>query len=307
MTMEADRIAILGVSAAIRRMQADIATLGPTDVRVLIVGETGTGKELAAEALHRTSRAASGPFVAVNCGELTGGLAASALFGHRRGAFTGAINDHVGACEAASGGTLFLDEIGDLAPDVQVMILRVLERLEFTPLGAEKARPFNARVLSATHRPVREMMRTGAFRADLYHRLSQELLEIEPLRDRPEDVEPLTRAFLRRAAEANGLAPVVLTPEAVSRLRMYSWPGNVRELANVSKSLAIHAAGREVGAVDIADRLHQPRAERDRIVDLLVDCRGNVTVAAARIGIQRQSLHRRMRELGIPVGTGRRR
>jgi DNA-binding NtrC family response regulator len=221
---------LVGVSAAMREVVRAVLRLAPSDVSVLVTGETGTGKELVARALHDMGPRAAEPYVIVDVGALSPTLVASQLFGHERGAFTGADSRHVGAFEQANGGSILLDEIGELPASVQPALLGVLERRTFRRLGGKEEIRSNARVIAATHRDLREEVRRGSFREDLYFRIAGSRIGIAPLRERPEDIPPLVEHFARRAA---GEAGVALVGPLMSALAYHPWPGNVRELRNV--------------------------------------------------------------------------
>src|SRR5262249_27269355 len=223
---------MIGASLAMRRLFGALARLEGSLVTVLITGESGVGKELVARALHEGSSVASGPLVTVNCGAIAPDLVASELFGHRRGAFTGASDARRGAFESADGGTLFLDEIGELPLDVQPMLLRALESGEVRAVGADRSTMVRVRVIAATHRDLRTEVRASRFREDLYYRIAVVELAVPPLRDRIEDVEDLANRF----ADAAGIG--ALAPEVIGRLRARRWPGNVRELRNVVQAFA---------------------------------------------------------------------
>jgi transcriptional regulator with GAF, ATPase, and Fis domain len=220
---------LIGSSPAMGRVHGMIAQVADSDASVLILGETGTGKELIAEELHRRSRRASRPFIVVDCGTVPGELIESVLFGHLRGAFTGASCDRRGLFAEADGGTIFLDEIGELSPQLQPALLRAVDRRMIRPVGASSYQRVDVRVLAATHRNLREMVLAGTFREDLFYRLSVVCLTLPPLRERPEDLERLARHFLA----LSGRPEVTLSREALEVLQEYSWPGNVRELRNV--------------------------------------------------------------------------
>lgn len=224
---------LLGESLAVRDLRRLLAKLAPTDSPVLIRGESGTGKELVARTLHRQSRRADKPFVAINCGAIPEHLIQSELFGHEKGAFTGALAAKAGWFEEANGGTLFLDEIGDLPMPIQVKLLRVLQEREVVRLGSRKSIPIDVRVLAATNVQLERAINAGHFREDLYYRLNVVSLELSPLRERPGDILPLTRHFIAEYSRRLGYGQSQLSPEAAQKLRAYSWPGNIRELENV--------------------------------------------------------------------------
>lgn len=216
------------------------------DAPVLIRGETGTGKELVADRIHTLSRRVGGPFVDVSCGAIPDTLVESTLFGHERGSFTGATDRRQGVFERANGGTLFLDELGELPLAMQAKLLRVLETKRVDRIGSERSVPVDVRVIGATHRSLEEMVAAGTFRADLFYRLGVLFVEIPPLRDRPEDIEALTTAFVARACIRSGRAPLSITPASLARLRAHPWPGNVRELSNVIERAALASDGSEL-------------------------------------------------------------
>ena len=263
-----------------------------SDAAVLITGESGTGKELLAQAIHRASRRAARPFVAVNCGAIPGELLESELFGHARGAFTGAVQAHKGLFQAADGGTLLLDEIGDMPLPLQVKLLRVLQQSEVRPVGSTQAIPVNVRVISATHRDLEAQRAAGLFREDLYYRLNVVSLRLPPLAERREDIPMLAAHFLRRLAERYRKAVPSLAPDAMQALVAAPWPGNVRQLLNLlEQALALATTGvipatqvqsvlREDAAALIPFEEARKTFERDYLVRLLKITGGNVTQAA---------------------------
>jgi DNA-binding NtrC family response regulator len=226
---------LLGRSAAMRRVFEDLRKVAPTDVTVLITGESGTGKEVAARAIHEASDRSRGPFVVVDCGALPENLIESELYGHLRGAFTGAVRARVGAFESASGGTVFLDEIGELPLDLQTRLLGVLERRCVTPIGSTEARPIDVRIVAATNRDLRREINRGAFREDLFFRLAVVTVEMPALRDRPEDISLYVQQFLD---EEDARGAFTVDAETLARLESQPWPGNVRELRNVLERAA---------------------------------------------------------------------
>lgn len=280
---------------------------------VLITGEPGVGKEVCARALHAASSRAARAMVTANCANLTPTLAVSLLFGHRRGAFTGADRDHPGLAEAARGGTLFLDEVGELPSEVQPHLLRYLQDGTYLPLGETRVRESDARIVAATNRDLAAAVARGLFREDLYHRLNVIPVEIPPLRQRPEDIPMLFGHFLHLAAGEEGVPVPGVAPEVVTRLAAYPWPGNVRELQNVARALLVashggsaikesHLPPRLVTASDrrpttLAARLLEE--ERRAVAEALRDEGGNVSAAARNLGVSRQSLHQKVRRLGL--------
>ncbi|EIT70249.1 MULTISPECIES: sigma-54 dependent transcriptional regulator [Hydrocarboniphaga] len=239
-----------GNSTAIRRVRQMIAQVAPFDSTVMITGESGTGKEVAARAVHDQSARRDQPFVAVNCGAIPSELLESELFGHEKGAFTGAITARKGRFEMADGGTLFLDEIGDMALPMQVKILRVLQERTFERVGGTRSQRCNVRIIAATHRNLEDAIIKGSFREDLYYRLNVFPIEMPPLRERLEDL-PMLMDDLAKAMERNGHGQAALTADAVHALRAYHWPGNVRELSNLFERLAVLHPGRQVSAAEL--------------------------------------------------------
>ena len=309
---------LVGVSPVMDELRALIARIGPTDARVLITGESGTGKELVAAAIHRSSTRAAKPFVSVNSAAIPRDLVESELFGHERGAFTGATDRRVGRFELADGGTLFLDEVGDLSAEAQAKLLRALESGEIERVGGEKPVRVNVRVLAATNKDLARAVADGRFREDLWFRLNVLPIHVPPLRDRPGDVVSLVRHFAARQRARLGRG-VTFDAGALQLLAAYAWPGNVRELANVVERLAILSADGSVGAAAVArvlpgDALRPAagnagldaplnesldRYERELIARALSSARGNVAEAARRLATDRANLYRRMRRLGI--------
>ncbi len=242
-----------GHSAAIRQINRLIRQVAPFDSNVLILGESGTGKEVVARAIHDASARRPRPFVPINCGAIPAELLESELFGHEKGAFTGALNTRKGRFEIAEGGTIFLDEIGDMNPTMQVKLLRVLQERVFERVGSCVSQRCNVRIIAATHRNLEEAITRGSFREDLYYRLNVVPVEMPPLRERPEDLEDLIADLATRLAGTDR-ARVQFTAGAVAALRRYRWPGNVRELANLIERLAIQCAGRPVTTADLPAR-----------------------------------------------------
>ena len=305
---------LVGSSAAMRAVQKQVGLLADSDATVLITGETGTGKEVVARAIHAHGRRAGRPFVAVNCAAIPTDLLESQLFGHARGSFTGAISDRTGSFREADRGTLFLDEIGDMDPAMQAKLLRVLQERVVTPVGGRPV-PVDVRVVAATHRDLGRAVREGAFREDLYYRLGVVPLDLPPLRERLADIVPLAEHFL--ALAARGSTPKRLSAEAAARLLAHPWPGNVRELRNAVERVAAMVRHPVVSAADLAF-LHAPnappgeidwlagdlpaalaRVEEAMIRRALDASRGNRTEAARRLGIHRQLLHEKIRRYGI--------
>jgi two-component system, NtrC family, nitrogen regulation response regulator NtrX len=315
---------LVGPSRAMDDLRTMIARVAPTESRVLITGESGTGKELVASAIHRQSARAGKPFVTVNSAAIPRDLVESEMFGHERGAFTGATERRQGRFELADGGTLFLDEVGDLSAEAQAKLLRVLETGVVERLGGERPLTVDVRVLAATNKDLGRAVQHGQFREDLWFRLNVLPVAIPPLRERPEDVPPLVRHFAARCAARLG-RPVRFDAGALQLLGVYRWPGNVRELANIVERLAILATGDTIMADDVTRVLPQDggqsavsptgggetawrdtalaealdRHERELIARALSASRGNVAEAARRLSTDRANLYRRMRRLGI--------
>ncbi|HEY0969472.1 MAG TPA: sigma-54 dependent transcriptional regulator [Gemmatimonadales bacterium] len=242
---------LIGQSEAIREVLVQVEQMAPVSSTVLVEGESGTGKELVARAIHRLSPRRNRPFIAVNVGALPETLLESELFGHEKGAFTGAAERRIGRFELAHTGTLFLDEIGDIPPATQVKLLRVLESRELTRVGGTQVIPVDVRVVAATNRPLRELVAEGSFRADLYYRLNVLRIYLPPLRERREDIPLLVRRFVRELSKAHDRRFHGISAEAMEILRDYPWPGNVRELRNLVESMVVLAPGREIQAEDI--------------------------------------------------------
>ena len=346
-----ENLPLIGRSAAMQDVYRVMARLMHTDLTVMIAGESGTGKELVARALHNFGKRAPGPFVAVNMAAIPRELIESELFGHEKGAFTGATERGVGKFEQAQGGTLFLDEIGDMPPEAQTRLLRVLQEGEFTAVGGRTTRRADVRIIAATHQDLRALIDVGRFREDLYYRLNVVPVRLPPLRERLDDIADLARHFLR-VAEREGLPRKSLSAEGIARLKEHGWPGNVRELENLMRRLAALCPDEQIPAGVIRDELAArsdgtisgalgaeagrtlgaavelhlkryfnmhgeslpPPGLYDRIlreVELplialtLSATRGNQLRASELLGINRNTLRKRIRELDIPVTRGK--
>jgi two-component system response regulator HupR/HoxA len=311
---------VIASSEPLRRVLALAIRIAPSAAPVLVTGETGTGKERIARAVHEASRR-TGPFIAVNCAALPETLLESELFGHRRGAFSGADRDRKGLIESAAGGTVFLDEIGEASPSAQAKLLRVLQERRVRPLGSAQEREVDVRFVTATHRDLLRGVREGHFREDLYYRLAVLLLAVPPLRERPDDIRPLVRHLIVRDAKANAGAHDP-TPEAWAQLEAHAWPGNVRELENeVTRALALADPGEPLQPKHFSERLGasfapianlpldahpgEPlrdtldRVERWLVHDTLRRNGGHRARTARQLGVTREGLYKKMKRLGI--------
>jgi DNA-binding NtrC family response regulator len=330
---------IIGQSVAMRDVYRLVRLAAPRTVNVLLVGETGTGKEVIARALHKLSSRSDGPYIRVNCGALHENLLESELFGHVKGAFTGAIENKAGRFEAATGGTIFLDEINSMSPKLQVKLLRVLQEREFERVGESVSRKVDVRVIAATNASLEALVDRGEFREDLYYRLNVVPIPLPPLRERREDIEPLAKWFLKRYCETNRLPLPDLTADVVGTLKLHDWPGNVRELENAIERLVIlsdagplaaehlrldrqrpaakSTTGAEIEAPDVPTLirrlvkagLQRPLPpdiklyhslvgglEKELIEQMLLLCDGVQLKAAERLGINRNTLHKKLEE-----------
>ena len=299
-TPGADQLNLIGNTAAMQQLRHRIRQMGPLQGPVLIEGESGTGKELTARALHQCSKRKMEPFVAVNCGSITDSMAEDIFFGHNRGAFTGASQQHRGVFEQANGGTLFLDEIGELPLCHQAALLRVLDTRTVCRIGAEQATRIDFRLIAATNRDLKKMVNDGSFRLDLYHRISTLQLQPPPLRTRKDDIELLSNFFLMEMQSDVGQK--ALSDEALKKLKDYPWPGNCRELKNVLYKSAALTAGITLSAEDVElgteDRVIRIRQLDDEIITQEM-CRldGNVSAVARALNIPRTTLRNRLKLL----------
>jgi len=343
-----EKMPLIGRSPAMQDIYRSLARLMGTDLTVMIVGESGTGKELVARALHTLGKRRHGPFVAINMAAIPRELVESELFGHEKGAFTGATQRNAGRFEQAEGGTLFLDEIGDMPPEAQTRLLRVLQEGEYTRVGGRNAIRANVRIVAATHHDLRRLIRQGQFREDLFYRLNVVPIRLPPLRERTEDIPELVRHFLA-AAEAEGLPAKTIDPLAMDRLKAYRWPGNVRELENLVRRLAALHAEETIGVdaieAELADATVAPgenaedksgnlsqsverhlaayfsahggglppaglydrvlqEIERPLIALTLKATRGNQVRAADLLGLNRNTLRKKIRDLHVTVTRG---
>jgi DNA-binding NtrC family response regulator len=316
-TLDGARYGMVGHSEAMQRVYQLVDMVAPTRARVLISGERGTGKELVARAIHAHSPRRGRPFVQLNCAAVPAELIESEMFGHVKGAFTGAVADRRGTFETANGGTLFLDEIGDMSPVMQVKLLRTLQEGEVTPVGSSRSRPVDVRILAATSRNLLEEIEASRFRDDLYDRLNVVNIALPPLRARREDVPLLAQHYVRLASAENDLPPKRLTAQSLDFLTQLPWKGNVREVRNLMERLAVIVPGETVGHRDVMEALHmtappsteesgplplkaaRSRFERQYILERLSANRGNLGNTARDLGIERTNLYRKMKQLGI--------
>jgi two-component system, NtrC family, response regulator AtoC len=293
-----------------------VEVVAQSRLTVVLVGETGVGKEVLAARIHSASPRADKPFVKLNCAALVENLLESELFGHERGAFTGATQPKEGLAEAAHGGTLFLDEVGELSLSTQAKLLRLLESGEITRVGGLKTIPIDVRFVCATNRDLKEMVQAGRFREDLYFRLDGLTIQVPPLRERPSEIETLARQFLEESAASAGKPAPVLGADAVARLARHNWPGNVRELRNVIARSALFCRGETLGAADLRMEVDGTRPsappsadalgeKRRKVMEALEQAMWNQTRAAASLGISRRTLHNWLVELGIPRARGK--
>jgi two-component system, NtrC family, nitrogen regulation response regulator NtrX len=320
--------AMVGDSPGMAQVRQMISRVASTDSRVLITGESGTGKELVAAAIHTQSARRDRPFIRVNCAAIPKDLVESEMFGHEKGAFTGATDRRIGRFELAHTGTLFLDEVGDLGPEAQAKLLRAIEAGEIERVGGGKPIKVDVRILAATNKDLSRAVSDGAFREDLFFRLNVIPIPLPPLRERPADIPALVRHFVALFRMRSGQPSAIWSDDAVSAMMQYRWPGNVRELANIIERLSILHAGRPVGVAEVravipvtATEPHRPQSfpdpsaldqsltdtldeyEKALIARAISVAEGNIAEAARRLKTDRPNLYRRMKRLGIPVGN----
>ena len=317
---------MVGESPAMNNLRQNVSLAAPTNGRVLILGENGTGKELVARTIHHTSRRKSGPFVEVNCAAIPEELIESELFGHVRGAFTGAVADKPGRFEQADGGTIFLDEIADMSLKTQAKVLRVLQEQVMERVGGTQRIKVDVRVLAATNKDLPGEIRAGRFREDLYFRLNVLPIFVPPLRERQQDIPMLAEHFMALLAAEYGRRPKRLASEAAARLQQYSWPGNVRELRNVIERVIIMVQGDTITAQDLgflgrdrADGVPEPAGgpgpvrplsearddfEKEYILQTLAAQQGNMSRTAEVLGVERSNLYKKLRAFGITPRGG---
>jgi two-component system NtrC family response regulator len=301
---------MLGTSKAMQDVFVSIRKVATTSAPVLILGKSGTGKEMAARATHRNSRSREGPFVAINCNAIPESLMESELFGHEKGSFTGANTQRKGLIESASGGTLFLDEIGEMPLPIQVKLLRFLQERTFQRVGGRQEIQSDVRIIAATNAGLKDLIAAGTFREDLYFRLAVVVINLPSLNERGDDVVLVAKSFLDRFAKQNGKKGVSFTPDCVRAMLRHDWPGNIRELQNRVQRAVIMADGKRITVKDM--ELEEPAAdgkvtlkgaresvERELVVDTLRKCQGKISAAATELGISRPTLYELMEKLGI--------
>jgi two-component system, NtrC family, response regulator PilR len=318
-TLESKRdepVPLLGNSKSMERVRQLIGKLARSQAPVYISGESGTGKELAARLIHQQGPRADHPFVAVNCGAIPQELMESELFGHKKGSFTGAVSDKEGLFQSADGGTLFLDEIADLPLHMQVKLLRAIQEKQIRPVGGQREIPIDVRIISATHKPLAQLVESGDFRQDLFYRINVIELALPPLRERTEDIPLLSQHFLTRLARHGGIAKPKLAASALAHLKQYAFPGNIRELENILERTVTLCEGSVLEADDLnlpdmpqpvrsAAEDRQPlgdmmeEVERQAIIKALEETRWNRTAAARKLGMSLRSLRYRLEKLGI--------
>jgi DNA-binding NtrC family response regulator len=301
---------IIAKSPVMLRIFELIKTIAPTSATVLIIGKTGTGKEIVARAIHHQSQRRRKPFIATSCASLPESLLESELFGHEKGSFTGAVERKKGKFEAADGGTLFLDEIGEINANTQIHLLRALEEKKITRVGGNEEIDVDVRVIAATNKDLRTMVKQGSFREDLYYRLKVVTIQLPPLMGRKEDILPLAEHFLRKFSKANNKVVKKFSPDVIEFMLNYSWPGNVRELENMIEHGVILSKNKEITMADFPqDLIHPAPAEgktiedvmRNHIINVLEETRGNISEAAKILGIQRMTLYNKLKKYNYTV------
>lgn len=301
---------IIAKSPVMLRIFELIKTVAPTIATVLIIGKTGTGKEIVAQAIHHQSQRRSKPFIAVSCASLPESLLESELFGHEKGSFTGAVERKKGKFEAADKGTLFLDEIGEINANTQIHLLRALEEKKITRVGGNEEIDVDVRVIAATNKDLRSMVKQGSFREDLYYRLNVVTIQLPPLMGRKEDILPLAEHFLRKFSKDNNKVVKNFSPDVIEFMMNYSWPGNVRELENMIEHGVILSKNKVISMADFPqDFIHPAPAEgktiedlmRNHIMNVLEETKGNISEAAKILGIQRMTLYNKLKKYNYTV------
>ena len=309
------KVMVKGSSEAIKRLYKHVELVAPTKFSVLILGESGTGKEYIAEMIHECSPRRDNPFIAVDCGSLSKELAPSELFGHLKGSFTSAIADKKGVFEQAKGGTVFLDEVGNLPYEVQMQLLRSLQEQKVRPVGSAVDINVDVRIVAATNENIEKAIEQGKFRQDLYHRINEFTLQVPPLRERIEDLEEFVAFFVAQANEELGKEIKGVSPKAITQMKQMPWTGNLRELRNVIRRCVLFAEGDYIVAEDLPvfpetiekpavsndDYALRPGNEREQIEAALAKARGNKTVAARLLQIDRKTLYNKMHQLGLEL------
>ncbi len=299
---------LLGKSAPMQKLFEQIRNAAVSEAPVLICGESGTGKNLVAQAIHALSRRKEGPFVAMNCGALNDYLLESELFGHKKGSFTGAVNDRMGRFEAAHDGSIFLDEIGDMPKMMQVKLLRVLEEKVVERVGDHRPVAVNIRLISATNKDLNALVNSDIFREDLLYRINSILIKVPPLRNRAEDIPVITFHYLKKISHINNKDIRRISPEAMEIIANYGWPGNVRQLINAIEHSAITCKGDTIEVADLPDYIFYEKktteengqdVDRQKLQSALALCKGNRTLTAKHLGISRVTLWKRLKEYGI--------
>jgi DNA-binding NtrC family response regulator len=289
-----------------------IKIVAPTNATVLITGDTGTGKEVIARATHHQSQRRSHPFIATSCAALPESLLESELFGHEKGAFTGAVEKKKGKFEAGDKGTLFLDEIGEININTQIHLLRALEEKKITRIGSNEEIAVDVRVITATNKDLRQMVLEGQFREDLYYRLKVVTINLPPLKERKEDILPLAEHFLRKSAVENDKAVINLSPEVIEFMLNYSWPGNVRELVNMIEHGVILAKSNAITMAELPQDIIHPGSSEEKTIEAVTKCHilsvleetgGNITKAANILGIQRMTLYNKLKKINHTVNN----
>ncbi len=298
---------LLGKSLPMQKLYEQIRNAATSEAPVLISGESGVGKNLVANAIHKMSRRKEGPFIKMNCGSLNDYLLESELFGHKKGSFTGAINDRMGRFEAADGGSIFLDEIGDMPAIMQIKLLRVIEEKVVERVGDHKPISVDIRLISATNKDLLALVAEDKFREDLLYRVNSIFIKVPPLRERAEDIPIIAFHYLKKISIVNNKKITSISPKAIEIIRNYRWPGNVRQLINALEHCAVTCKGNTIEASDLPDYMFDEKkvetpetyTERERLLSALSQYKGNKTLTAKHLGISRVTLWKRLKELGI--------